>query len=77
MFPPKDCHNPLTLKASSLSNRRSERPAEGGYVKERTLKECPNKHRWATLSESKVSLHAIPGVLRTPRLLSVDAFSVV
>ena len=72
----KNIDRRLTLKASSLSNRRSERPAEGVYAGKCTLKECPSKYRWATPSESIEPIHCYPGVLRTPRLLSGDAFSV-
>ena len=67
--------NPLTLKASSLNNRRSERPADMSEMITSTLKGSPSM-----LVGHPIGVHVSssrPGGTTHPRLLSGDAFSVL
>ena len=67
--------NPLTLKASPLNNRRSERPADMSEMITSTLKGSPSM-----LMGHPIGVHVSssrPGGTTHPRLLSGDAFSVL
>ncbi len=68
-----------TLKASTLSNRgyeRSEHPRIANAIEDSTLRECPNSVMGDTFRVDVSLIVPIRGYY-APRLLSVDAFSVL
>ena len=60
------------LKASSLNSRSVRRTCGEIVTAESTLKECPNKRSWATLSRVWVTIPPLAGVLAPFHYASVS-----
>ena len=66
-----------TLKASPLSNRSVRRTCGQIAIADSTLEECPNNADGRLFQSRFCTCFFSGGALRTARLLSVDAFSVL